>query len=104
MCEDFKVWWDKTIGTKPTDEILLTPEFKAEMAWNAAIESTKQTEWISVKDRLPEDKDYVVIAFGDTHGGVRHVDMIHATHFHHNKTLDATHWMPLPESPEVENA
>lgn len=41
--------------------------------------------WISVKDRLPPKNDVCVLCHCDTTGAV-------------------THWMPLPEPPEAENA
>lgn len=61
------------------------------------------SEWISVKDRLPEDDGWflvsifgwVTLAFYDEHDSI----------FNDFKTCMAnnsqvTHWMPLPEPPE----
>ena len=57
-------------------------------------------EWISVKDRLPEEQDFYIVSgddvimaywneeyFGLTINGV---DI---------KVVGVTHWMPLPETP-----
>lgn len=53
-------------------------------------------EWISVKDRLPDEtKDEYVLAVCDYHGKIKvetrkmwHIDSV------------VTHWMPLPEPPK----
>jgi hypothetical protein len=67
-------------------------------------------EWISVKDRLPEDNERVlvyhddgVIRFGINKDGF--ADVVSSLYLKHNhKTCFAkvTHWMPLPEPPKGE--
>ena len=74
------------------------------------------SEWISVKDRLPESKDDSVLAF---FGEQRSIDMVHIQDYFDDITdgLDengnqrytkwyihqgVTHWMPLPEPPKEE--
>ena len=55
-------------------------------------------EWISVKDRLPDEtKDEYVLVVCDYHGKIKvetrkmwHIDSV------------VTHWMPLPEPPKGE--
>lgn len=58
-------------------------------------------QWISVKDRLPEDADVVLIAFG---GGVSIAcyggDWRHPV-YPMLPLLSVTHWMPLPKPPEA---
>lgn len=61
------------------------------------------SEWISVKDRLPEGYKDVLVCFENSSG--YHVDIT----FYSDKldygegwylTADITHWMPLPEPPK----
>lgn len=61
------------------------------------------SEWISIKDRLPESDKKVLITDGRNmmvswyyrwNGMIRWVDTLYVR--------DITHWMPLPESPESE--
>ena len=71
------------------------------------------SEWISVKDRLPELGDYSVLAYWG-HGGI---DMVHVADYFKDITAGVdhqgnqrftkwyltsgvTHWMPLPEPPK----
>lgn len=75
-----------------------------------ALEKTTQSQWISVKDRLPEEfpidtgylkgsaYSHLVLCFGHkgmevgrTINGVWPSTMINSS--------DVTHWMPLPENP-----
>lgn len=58
----------------------------------------KKDGWISVKDRLPE-KDEYVLCFCNIGDGFQAI-------FHYGKERKfdgtaVTHWMPLPEPPEV---
>lgn len=63
-------------------------------------EAVRQSEWIPVTERLPEDYHDVLVSLGDI------VDV----GFHHHrygwecysckKRNDVTHWMPLPEPPK----
>jgi len=61
-----------------------------------------QPQWISVKDRLPEDVSEVLIAFG---GGVSIAcyggDWRHPV-YPMLPLLSVTHWMPLPQPPKEE--
>lgn len=66
------------------------------------------TAWISVKDRLPEETQYVLVVVHDTFfdlpSTVRAAMLTNRgwrTLFEH-KCLrgEVTHWMPLPEPPE----
>lgn len=76
-------------------------------AENAALRE-KVPQWISVEDRLPIDRlSKYLVAFRDTGGSI--VDM--ARYFPSDGwTCDnwevpqnlITHWMPLPEAPEVD--
>lgn len=71
------------------------------------------SEWISVKERLPEQDGKVLCRYGFEREGKRSGYMVtgcldyYATdeipHFQHASTgLYVTHWMPLPEPPEEE--
>lgn len=72
-----------------------------------------KNEWISVKDRLPVDERTVLAYYGFDHGDGDLGRMFIGTlsyfafepepHFQHASTgLTVTHWMPLPEPPEVD--
>lgn len=71
-------------------------------------------EWISVKDRLPEIEQDVLISYlvdmpDDTIVRGQKVDWIHCIkQYHYGKEVEwahdtdditITHWMPLPENP-----
>ena len=69
-------------------------------------------EWISVKDRLPEEGEYVLCVLkGFNYGGKIQVckfvpadkfkDKPYFEHFR-NGFPSVTHWMPLPEPPKGE--
>lgn len=65
--------------------------------------------WISVKDRLPEDET-IVIAYVQHKIGWKRMFAWHGVYGWHSSDPDfddkdsdyVTHWMPLPENPEVE--
>ena len=68
------------------------------------------TEWISVKDRLPEDRVLEVLVFNGT-APEYNQHVFHATWFMERMNFksktdgyrylgEITHWMPLPEPPE----
>lgn len=70
-------------------------------------------EWISVKDRLPEEGEYVLCVLkGFNYGGKIQVckfvpankfkDKPYFEHFR-NGFPSVTHWMPLPQSPKENN-
>ncbi len=69
-------------------------------------------EWISVEERLPEDEKPVVARYGfvSSHttgqyfvGTLPYFAFDPVPHWQHESMgLHVTHWMPLPEPPEVE--
>lgn len=63
-------------------------------------------KWISVKDRLPEDEDLIVLATDGIglHLGSSNVYKIigHDNCAYWCRVVDVTYWMPLPIPPEVE--
>ena len=71
----------------------------------------KQSEWISVEDRLPEEKvmvlGYVFTNFdnGDTSDGIYVMELRNGLFYPFNCSAikgnsKVTHWMPLPEAPK----
>ena len=71
------------------------------------------TEWISVKDRLPEIDTKVICRYGFEKDGKRSRMMFTGCldyyacdaepHFQHASSgLYVTHWMPIPEPPKEE--
>ena len=62
----------------------------------------EQPRWISVAERLPEQRNDYLAATKD--GGVYEADFIPSKKqwwIGDDERLDVTHWMPLPEPPEV---
>ena len=69
------------------------------------VEEVMRRAWISVEERVPEDvRDYLVVTDeGNIHKAVFTGDFWYNSDTT-NKIRDGevTHWMPLPEPPEVE--
>lgn len=73
-----------------------------------AIEALKKqiskNEWINVKDKLPSEKGYYLVAIPHKWRGISEWNII--TLYFRGKTKwatcngDITHWMPLPKPPE----
>lgn len=57
-------------------------------------------EWISVKDRLPEEDTWVLVYSRQGRYTNLKVDYIHGGKWFHS--FYVTHWMPLPEPPKEE--
>ena len=57
-------------------------------------------DWISVKDRLPEDQEEVLVCTRSKNG-VRNIDKgyVAIDRFIHRGCAEVTHWMPLPGFP-----
>lgn len=84
----------------PYDDIDMINAFKAGAEWQA-----KQSPWVSVEERLPENQDIVLVR--DEYGGK-------ATAYLHGKNsgfivygedaykvfAEITHWMPIPDLEE----
>ena len=83
-----------------------------------AISALEKTKWISVKDRLPDNKEHDwVLAQVVEDNGYMHIpkvmeyrqlrnDWFEETYgwlSEHNGLFSVTHWMPLPLAPEVKN-
>ena len=95
-----------------------SPCFEVERVVNALIDNgVTVQEWISVKDRLPDNKEHDwVLAQVVENNGYMHIpkvmeyrqsknDWFEETYgwlSEHNGVFTVTHWMPLPEQPERE--
>lgn len=71
----------------------------------AAEKDANNPEWISVKDRLPEENVVVLICVDN--GRCKEVKVSGLTGFgwmlfDKNKNKEVTHWMPMPEPPKEE--
>jgi hypothetical protein len=84
-------------GYEP-DKIILNEQPSTGKFW-----VERKDQWISVKDRLPEDGSYILMSGGSqiTMGWLNFsrkefIQCISWT----NLTESVTHWMPLPEPPE----
>ena len=67
-----------------------------------ALRTQSQVNWISVKDRLPEEKVKVLVVLGSNIRGKRIcIDQRISGNWRGLGCL-VTHWMPLPEPPERE--
>ena len=60
-------------------------------------------EWISVKDKLPEDQEEVLVCTCSKNG-IRNIDKGYMAidRFIHRGCAEVTHWMPLPQPPKGE--
>ena len=84
----------------PTNIISLNFAPTAGRSWIGGL--TMEMEWISVKDRLPERMQPVIVCRdnGKVEQGYRDVGdwwKVYGT-----RTKNVTHWMPLPEPPKEE--
>lgn len=62
----------------------------------------KAAKWISVEERLPNDKDYVLVTDGRKTdlGWFEVEDGLFASYLSLCDEDNITHWMPLPEAPK----
>lgn len=58
------------------------------------------SEWINVKDRLPDKKTKILGAFYNTIHKHYSIDTLHFNKPNKFDNNVVTHWMPLPEPPE----
>ena len=96
MAEEYtRDWW----GTLPEAEGMRKSARENFLAGYKAA----APQWISVKDRLPEDNDIVLIVF---QGSVVSVAFYEGDWRHplypQTALVSVTHWMPLPEPPKEE--
>ena len=61
----------------------------------------EQPRWISVEDRLPDNEDTVLCVTKNKRPFVCRYDH-YWKHWRVSGSVKVTHWMPLPEPPEVE--
>jgi hypothetical protein len=101
-----RVWLDYRTSRQVTDGLLDLIE-KLPVMVKGQLEATLESDWISVKDRLPDDVKDVIVC--DEFG------LVYPAYYY---TFDGcwmysfaaercehkiTHWMPLPEPPESED-
>ena len=73
-------------------------------ALEMAIKALEQTRWIPCSERLPEDKQQILIsiAWDNEVYEVRQGDIDSINYFKHFKRITSIAWMPLPEPPKEE--
>ena len=90
---------------KQIDCWLMTGEYKYSNATHyldKRISSIKpKSEWVSVKDRMPEEGVDVLVYLNRKSADVDFVDRESGNFFYYDEG-EVTHWRPLPEPPEME--
>ena len=98
------------VGVNVDKERLLQALKDARAFWHEGYEAGRRgrPEWISVKERLPEPFVSVLVYMPEENplptvheGFLAREGMWYANHFD-REPLEITHWMPMPEPPEVE--
>lgn len=98
-------WIEKEEVLKQIDCWFTTGEYKYSNAThylNKRISSIKpkESEWVSVEDKLPEQYTDVIVF---TKGGTITVDYVDESGDFYYYGKNVTHWMPLPQKPESED-
>lgn len=94
-----RVWLDYRTSRQVTDGLLDLIE-KLPVTVKGQLETTLESEWVSVKDRMPEPNTVVLVHYAD--GKICTADYIDEyLGFVTSSTI--THWMPLPTPPESED-
>ena len=86
--------WQNLIDARKVAEYWMNRYIQAE-------ERLEQYEWISVKDRLPDEDTWVLVYSKQGSYMNLKVDYIHDGRWFNS--LLVTHWMPLPTLPESED-
>ena len=87
------------------DELVVRTVYKdlAEFIQNAPTIYPPKTKWISVEERLPDDREYVIVA--ERRGEVSEAFYCSGGFtlmYDEDEVALVTHWMPMPEPPEKE--
>lgn len=64
----------------------------------ASVNARSKTEWINVKNRLPEDRE-LVVTYSTTKRRVGHCDCLKSYVELWGNYDEVTHWLPLPNLP-----
>ena len=94
-----RVWLDYRTSRQVTDGLLDLIE-KLPVTVKSQLETTLESNWISVKDRLPEEGENVL-----TYGARPFYDVFYINRLINKESGEwlydgVTHWMPLPEPPK----
>ncbi len=130
MKSEFAIKWDKWLhsveGKKCSDRTTLTDttdqylinrlnlsfiagreaiiQIKARSDVEAEVKAVACRDWISVKDKLPDDEQQVIAGFYNKRGEFQQFMDIFNSEIYHRKKTDFerySHWMPLPSKPSV---
>jgi len=101
---DVKEAIDCLCGTNYNDEF---NEYDWNDALTMAIEALERTRWIPVSERLPTKSNIYAVLFDDSTCGMKwyyEETLLWSPKYDKDylRFLTVTHWMPLPEPPEVE--
>ena len=94
-----RVWLDYRTSRQVTDGLLDLIE-KLPVMVKGQLETTLESEWVSVKDKLPEQYTDVIVFIKSDTIAVDYVDE-NGDFYYYGKNV--THWMPLPQKPESED-
>ena len=86
---------------KALGKMMVIGEVMPESNVREAAKGEQIVDWISVRDRLPEDQEEVLVCTLSKNG-MRNIDKGYMAidHFIHRGRAQVTHWMPLPEMPK----
>ena len=85
------------------DKTIKVPYNDLTMMCHLALDSLHTSRWISVSERLPDDFDWYLVCGKYYSNRVAYYDLkIKTFKIDGEELFHITHWMPLPNPPEVE--
>lgn len=91
VCMSFDVWAERETGEKTVDYDYVAEKMVAKGY-------CKQNDWISVKDRFPEDGK-LVVTYSMSTEKIGSSDCLKSYVEEYGNYGEVTHWLPMPELP-----